>query len=496
MRDKKKSGSLKSIDNSALLQRPYISIRTRLLIAFSLIFALCVIISIWTIFTIGEVTDKIYFLETSSNYTTEIQNARRFEKNYLLYGTNLDDALMHAEMAEKILNDHSTTIEKTLGTSEFKTIKKNLTDYHLLLQKLGQTINSNEKDKIEIELREHGSEMIATALEFDKIERDSVDNMLALAYKIPFIFLILVLLSIIFIVSFLARQLLGTLSRFMRYAERIGEGDFSPITPQRKYRDEFSQLALTFNKMIKEIDHRENILVESHKLHAVGTLVAGVAHELNNPLNNTMLTASLLMEDFNSIDDKEKEEMIEDILHETERSQKIIRNLLDFARESDVKLVPLILNDIINGSIRLVANQLKLRKINLITEFSENLAPIHGDAQMFQQVFINIVLNAVDVLPEKGTIIIRTYKSKNEDYLVVEIKDNGPGIPEHILPRVFDPFFTTKSLKKGTGLGLSVSKGIVSKLGGYITVESKLGEGAVFRVFLPTTNLPSAISSS
>jgi signal transduction histidine kinase len=282
----------------------------------------------------------------------------------------------------------------------------------------------------------------------------------------------------------------------MRYAERIGEGDFSPITPQRKYRDEFSQLALTFNKMIKEIDHRENILVESHKLHAVGTLVAGVAHELNNPLNNTMLTASLLQEDFNSLNDKQKIEMIEDILQETERSQKIIRNLLDFARESDVKLVPLILEDIINGSIRLVANQLKLRKINLKTEFSKNLSPIHGDAQMFQQVFINIVLNAVDVLPEKGTIIIKTFKSKTEDYLVVEIKDNGPGIPEHILPRVFDPFFTTKSLKKGTGLGLSVSKGIVSKLGGYITVESKLGEGAVFRVFLPTTNLPSVISSA
>ena len=114
---------------------------------------------------------------------------------------------------------------------------------------------------------------------------------------------------------------------------------------------------------------------------------------------------------------------------------------------------------------------------------------------MLQQVFINLILNAVEVLPKKGTITINTYKSKEEDYEVVEISDNGPGIPEHILPRIFDPFFTTKSKRKGTGLGLSVSKGIINKLGGYIKAESEQGSGASFKIFLPTTNIPSNISS-
>ncbi|MEJ2105012.1 MAG: ATP-binding protein [Ignavibacteriaceae bacterium] len=476
-------------------ERPSISIRTRLIIAFSVIFALCAIITIWSIITIDQVMDKIQFLETSDNYKAEIQEARRFEKNYLLYGTNLNDAEIHLQNAEKILIENEATIEKIIGKSDFNTMNKHLSDYHNLLTKIGSTQNEDEKKVIESALRDHGSQMIETALNFEKKERESVNQMLALTRRIPFIFLFLLLLSIIFVVSFLARQLLGTLARFMHYTERIGEGDFSPIPPHRKYRDEFSQLRMAFNKMIKEIDERERIMVESHKLRAVGTLVAGVAHELNNPLNNTMLTAAMLQEDFSNMKDDEKLEMVKDIINETERSQKIVRNLLDFAREGEAKLITLDLNDIVEGSVKLVANQIKLSQITLIKNFATNLAPIYGSVQMLQQVFINLILNSVEILPKKGTITISTYKSKEEDYEVVEISDNGPGIPEHILPRIFDPFFTTKSKRKGTGLGLSVSKGIINKLGGYIKAEGKQGSGASFKVFLPTTNIPSNISS-
>lgn len=480
---------------NALPERPSLSIRTRLIIAFSVIFALCTTITIWSIITIAQVMDKIQFLETSDNYKAEIQEARRFEKNYLLYGTNLDDAEMHLQKAEKILKENEETIEKIIGKADYNTMNKHLSDYHNLLTKIGGTNDEVVKKNIENALRDHGSQMIQTALNFEKKERESVNQMLALTYRIPFIFLILLLLSIIFVVSFLARQLLGTLARFMQYTERIGEGDFSPIPPHRKYRDEFSQLRMAFNKMIKEIDERERIMVESHKLRAVGTLVAGVAHELNNPLNNTMLTAAMFQEDFGKLKDEEKLEMIKDIINETERSQKIVRNLLDFAREGEAKLITLNLNEIVEDSIKLVANQIKLSQIILIKKYTINLAAIYGSVQMLQQVFINLILNAVEILPKKGIITISTYKSKEEDYEVVEISDNGPGIPEHILPRIFDPFFTTKSKRKGTGLGLSVSKGIVNKLGGYMTAESRQGNGASFKVFLPTTNIPSTISS-
>ncbi len=475
-------------------KRPSITIRTRLIIAFSLIFALSAAITIWSIITIEEITAKIQFLKTSDNYKSEILEARRFEKNFLLYGTNIADAQMHVRNAMNILNNNSETITKILSSADFVKMKSLLSDYQKLLTKLGTNLIYDEKKIVEHELREHGLRMIETALNFETIERESVSRMLTLAHRIPFIFLFLLLLTIIFIISFLARHLLGSLARFVKYTEQIAEGDFSPIPPQRKYSDEFSKLRMAFNHMIKELNHRQKILVESHKLRAVGTLVAGVAHELNNPLNNTMLTASLLKEDFNSLTDEEQLDMINDVINETERSQKIVRNLLDFARESEVKLIPLDLNEILEDSIRLIANQLRLSKLILIKNFSANLSPIHADAQMVQQVFVNLILNAIDVLDEKGTITISTFKGKDENYITAEIRDNGPGIPEHILARIFEPFFTTKSLRKGTGLGLSVSRGILRSIGGYITVKSKLGEGAAFQVVLPTTNIPSELN--
>ncbi len=140
-------------------ERLSISIRTRLIIAFSLIFALCAIITVWSIFTIAQVMDKIQFLETSDNYKAEIQEARRFEKNYLLYGTNLDDAQMHLQKAEKILKENVETIEKIIGLSDFSTMNKHLTDYHNLLTKLGDIHDEEGKKIIESALRDHGSQI-------------------------------------------------------------------------------------------------------------------------------------------------------------------------------------------------------------------------------------------------------------------------------------------------------------------------------------------------
>jgi two-component system, NtrC family, sensor kinase len=247
--------------------------------------------------------------------------------------------------------------------------------------------------------------------------------------------------------------------------------------------------------MIHELEKRHRILVESHKLRAIGTLVAGVAHELNNPLNNTMLTAGALEEDFKDLPDEEKLDMVRDIIKETERSKVIVRNLLDFARVSEYRVVPMDLEQVVRDSIRLVQNRVKLAKVDLQTKVAKDLPPIHGDQQALQQVFINLILNAVDVLPPKGTIVVSAAKSKESGYVAVEVTDSGPGIPDHILLRIFDPFFTTKVKEKGTGLGLSVSQGIVHKLGGSISVKSTVGVGTAFTVLLPTTEVPSSVSS-
>ncbi|OQX61268.1 MAG: histidine kinase [Desulfococcus sp. 4484_241] len=483
------------LENIPLRSRPSISIRARIVTSFSLFILFCFAITCWSYWILSEMEKKIEFLEIVGKYMVEIQQARRFEKNYLLYGTNLDDALMHLGTADTILKRHSRTIRHILGAQHLKTIMENLSEYRKQLEMVGRTEREAAIQSLEPKLREYGGQMVSFADEIVKKEQKDVARMLLLAKRGPIFFVFVLIVMMFFVGNALIRQLMMALKRFMDYTKRIGEGDFSPIMPARKYRDEFTSLAEAFNRMIRELNHRQEVLIESHKLRAIGTLVAGVAHELNNPLNNSLLTASLLKEDFHTLTDEEKMEMIDDLISETERSQSIVKRLLDFARESKTSIKSLDLVEIVNESIRLVGNQIKLAKIRLDVDFEENLPRIHGDEQMLKQVFVNLLLNAIDAADKRGRVQISVRKDPESNYLLVTVKDNGPGIPEHLQSRIFEPFFTTKAQGKGTGLGLSVSQGIVRKLGGYIRLDESTQDGTSFTVSLPITYSPSEIMS-
>jgi signal transduction histidine kinase len=231
------------------------------------------------------------------------------------------------------------------------------------------------------------------------------------------------------------------------------------------------------------------MLVQSHKLRAICTLTAGVAHELNNPLNNITLTSHMLLEDYENIDDEERQEMITDVTKEADRAKKIVANLLDFTRESETKLEPLDLVQLIKGTIDLAHNQVKISGIKINFEAANNLSRIQGDSQQLRQVFLNLILNAIAASKKGGKIQILANRADEPDHVVVKVVDDGAGIPKHIMNRIFDPFFTTKDRGKGTGLGLSVSQGIVAKHGGRIVVESQVNKGSVFSVILPATTI-------
>ncbi len=479
----------------ALKQRPTFTLRARLIVAFSLFFLFCLGVTIWTISILADVHERILFLEVADDYTAEIQQARRFEKNFLLYGTNLDDALEHVRNAQRLTAQNTARFRGVVGEESLSTMNQHVADYLLLLDELGRADSVGERARVEAELRDHGAEMVSLALEFVDKERQLVHSMLSLARSIPFVFLCALFLLIVLTITFLVRHILSGLSRFMKYTDRISAGDLTPITPTRKYRDEFSELALMINRMVRELDRHHRILVESHKLRAMGTLVAGVAHELNNPLNNILLTASLLSEEYEDLDDGERQEMLKDVIGQAERSKKTVRNLLDFARESEMRVEPLDVRKLLEKTTELLRNQLRVKKIRLSQNLPDLLPAVHGDQQLLSQVFMNLILNAIDVLPEKGKIRIDIDTERVEGFLAVDITDNGPGIPRHILSQIFDPFFTTKPQGKGTGLGLSVSRGIVRKLDGYLNVESELKEGATFTVLLPITTIPSEISA-
>ncbi len=484
----------------ALEERPRISIQTRLVVGAIAWFALTVGLATASILTVSGIEEKLKFTAAVDRYTFEIQQARRFEKNFFLYGTNLPDAQEHLQDAQEILDQENDHIRSVIGDHGLEQMTEHLVRYRSLLDRL-QALQSDpalsvvrDFPDIEAGLRENGADLVAEAEDLVTRERRAVDSMLQISRRIPLGFTVVLALLLSYLIHFFAKQVLAPLARMQRTAERVAAGDFSPITPVRRFHDEFSQLSLAMNHMMIQLAHRQELLVQAHKLRAVGTLTAGVAHELNNPINNIMLTAASLQEDYYDVDDGERLDMVSDLVGESERAQKIVRNLLDFARESTIESHAIDPVSLVEETLQLATNQIKLARVKVRGEIDENLPSIHGDFQQLTQVLLNIILNALDAMPEGGVLSISLSTDERGDFVALSFADTGTGIPEHQIGSVFDPFFTTKPGSKGTGLGLSVSLGIIQQHGGDIQVQSEAGTGTTFTVLLPIAKVPAAMA--
>ncbi|HDZ23397.1 MAG TPA: HAMP domain-containing histidine kinase [Desulfobacteraceae bacterium] len=488
--------------HKALLSRKRITMRLQIYVSFLLVFLFAAGIAVALITTSSQVARKLRFLEITNEFTFEIIQARRFEKNFFLYGTNLQDALDNVSKARETLRRNEKELKKILGDT-YRAITTDTQKYQKLLEKLSLIQESDVftpdqfriKKQTELGLRKYGAEMVTKAQDLIRRERAAVSKILSLSRTMHVYSLVILLIFLILNASFLGSRILGNTRRFSRYAQRIASGDFTPITPAKRYQDEFTDMAIALNQMILELENREAVLVQSHKMRAVGTLTAGVAHELNNPLNNITITAHMLLEDYESLEDDERKDMIQDMINESGRSKKIISNLLDFARESSSQMESLDLTELLQETIALASNQIKLSGIKIEFQATDNLPRVHGDIQQLEQVFLNLILNAVDASSKGDRIQVIVLPADDPNYVAVKVIDSGSGIPEHILPSIFDPFFTTKGKGKGTGLGLSVSQGIVAKHGGRISVSSKEGQGTTFTVTLPITTIPARISA-
>jgi two-component system NtrC family sensor kinase len=481
--------------------RPGFSIRRRLSLGFLVWFLSTLVLAVISVVMISRIIAKLAFMEAATNYTFQIQQARRFEKNYFLYRTNLGDALEHVREARGILDEEEGNIVAVIGQPGFDTMTRHLAQYEGLLSGLRdedreeKSLDAAHLTKVEAELRQHGAEMVAVAEDLVLKERKSVRSMLAMSQRVPVAFLVILVLSMIYLASFVSKHVLWPLNRMIAATRRIGHGDFTRVVLRRRYRDEFSELALAMNHMMDQVAYRQDLLVRTHKLKAIGTLTAGVAHELNNPINNIILTASVLQEDFRDLSEAECLHLVNDLVGESERAQKIVRNLLDFARESEVELESHKVQDIVEETLRLAGNQIKLAKVKVEGEVEEHLASVYGDRQQLEQVFLNLVLNALDAMPGGGVLRIKLSNTDDREFVAVQFEDTGVGIPKQHLRDIFDPFFTSKKAAKGTGLGLSVSLGIVQTYGGDIRVESEVGKGTVFTVLLPVTKVPADVGN-
>jgi two-component system NtrC family sensor kinase len=324
------------------------------------------------------------------------------------------------------------------------------------------------------------------------------------AYVIIFLFAISVSLGII-----LWKLVSNPVSELAHGMERVATGDFDHSIPIKSV-DEVGLLAKTFNSMIKDLkaarDQRElwtqtleaevakkteeiqrthDSLVQTEKLASLGRMAAGVAHEINSPLTGIVTFAHLMKKRVPH--DSPDAEDLDVIIEQAERCAKIIKNLLTFARATPSEKGELNINDVLSRTIFMVKNQEKFHNIKFNINIEETPFITLGDASQFQQIFLNMLINAADAMSERGTITIATRRIiiDNKPFVEIEFTDTGCGIPEEILGKLFEPFFTTKPVGKGTGLGLSVSHGIVKHCGGQIDVKSTVGKGTSFFVRLP-----------
>ena len=265
----------------------------------------------------------------------------------------------------------------------------------------------------------------------------------------------------------------------------VALGDYTftyMITPARsEHGDVVGVTGLAYD--ITEQTRLQEQLVQADKLTSLGTLVAGVAHEVNNPLAGALGRVDLMLR-------RDPEEALKgdlQLIHdETMRAVRIMQNLLSFSRQREFEKMLTPINEIVESVVDLLSYQFRVNNVEVVKDLQPDLPEIMADANQLRQVFLNLITNAAQAIAEShdgGMVSVKTRRV--EDAIQVTIADDGPGIPTETLGKIFDPFFTTKAEGKGTGLGLSISYGIVQEHGGNIGVESQVGKGTAFTVGLP-----------
>jgi signal transduction histidine kinase len=279
---------------------------------------------------------------------------------------------------------------------------------------------------------------------------------------------------------------------------RLRRADNAPIWVELTARAEpVGRGTIRIEALLRDVSERKKLddqsrdvyhqLLQAEKLAALGQTISGVAHELNNPLATILTWAERLSE--RSLDESTRRG-ITIILGESERAARIVRNLLTFARKRQTTRTMVDLNQVVRETLALRAYEQRVTNITLIEALASGLPQIFADAHQLQQVLLNLVINAEQAMlgaNGRGTLVVRSWHEAERDALVVEINDDGPGVPQDVQGKIFDPFFTTKEVGKGTGLGLTVAYAIVQEHNGRIRVESPRARGASFYVELPVT---------
>ncbi len=460
--------------------------------------SLIVLSDIWLI------KQKIELEGNISNLFETIQEIRRTEKNFFLYKNEVDynDNLSYIKTVKNFIKNQK--FEGLKIGSAIQELSDTLQNYETLMLQLKENISSPSVTSLEQSIREKGKILTHIAENIKttehKIIKDSLNNILK--YSIVLIIIFFIIPFILFGLG-LTRLISGPLKELENKMKKIADGKIYYIEVKSKDKEILS-LVETFNKVLKELEAKQKQLIQAEKLSSLGTLMSGIAHELNNPLSNISTSCQILLEELEDSDTQYKKELLQAIESQTERAKNIIKTVLDFSRRKELKKETIPAQKLIEDTIIFIKGELPT-KMNLSIE-GENSLSIYADKQKIQQVILNLIKNAIQACDNNGEIKIKVYSSTqealdkhlflkkegkcvgelsvNKEFIIIEVQDNGPGIPPEILSKIFEPFFTTKE-SKGSGLGLFITQELIRDHDGCICVDSVAGRGTTFIIMLP-----------
>ncbi|MBF0626588.1 MAG: HAMP domain-containing protein [Magnetococcales bacterium] len=489
-----------------------ISLRRKVMLGYALISTLALGLSLFTLVELGFMSQRLRSGEQVSMLLEEVLEMRRFEKNFFLYHQQQDQEhlLKYIGRVQQTLTQEEPfdaaarpALEKSrTWLEEYQQLVTNLHDGGITPSPPNREhplreFHENQPEQ-EGRIRALGKSLLTTAETLSATERQQVRSALERHRQL--------LIQAMAVVAALIALLGGSLSHWivlpLRQIEAsmkgVAEGQFNQIhLPAND--QEIISLTQAFNRVLHELQQRQKHLLRSEKLASLGTLLSGVAHELNNPLSNISTSCQILAEELEQPDPDLQRELVGQIDEQTRRARDIVRSLLDLARDRAFQRTSVMLTETIDEAIRFSKGSIPAR-IDVIRQVPGDIL-VWGDRRRLQQAFINLLKNALDAIPGEGRVLIRAERWKNDKnqtsdlvhvncrqhrpWCAIAIEDTGTGMDETLLGRIFDPFFTTKPVGQGSGLGLAVVYEVIEEHEGCITVESRPGQGSCFRILLP-----------
>jgi two-component system NtrC family sensor kinase len=486
--------------------KPRTSLRGKITFGYYAVGTLIVGLSLYAFVELSLIKEKVLARERVSDFFDAALEIRRFEKNYFLYRQAVDyqENVAYSALAHDLLDKNAADFTDLLPPLRLETLRTELKNYASLMAAYAR--GGKENEVLAQNIRKSGKEIVTAAEEIARAERQQLQSSLDRHRRNLVISIIVLTLLIVVIGRLLSSMVVRPLKETEESMQAVAAGKLNKIDISAPDR-EIASLTAAFNHVLQELDLRQKHLLRSEKLASLGTLLSGVAHELNNPLSNISSSCQILTEEISESGLQHKKELLEQIDEQTIRARNIVRSLLDFAGDREFKKETVNLLRLTNQTVRFLKGQIP-PQMSLTVDIPLDLA-VEADKQRLQQALLNLIKNAIETLNSAGEIHLRANKRhasskatwetdkhyqsfgkcENRGEMVdIEIHDSGHGIPPEVLPRIFDPFFTTKEIGKGSGLGLFIVYEIVEQHGGCIMVDSHPGKGTTFCIRLPLAN--------